>query len=52
MYRDRYGLEISEDILELLNLYGIDTIDKAKDIAPIYLHSFDYGSVKYWGEHT
>ena len=52
MYRDLYGREIGEDILELLRIYGLDTVDKAKTIAPIYLHTFDYGTVKYWGEHT
>ena len=52
MYRDLYGREIGEDILGLLRVYGLDTIDKAKVAAPIYLHAFDYGTVKYWGEHT
>ena len=49
MYRDLYGREIGADILNLLTVYGLETIEKAKVAAPIYLHSFDYGTVKYWG---
>lgn len=52
MYRDLYGLEIGETILKLLRKYDIDTIAKAEKICPIYLHSFDYGTVKYWANHT
>ena len=36
----------------MLRKYDIDTIEKAKAVCPIYLHSFDYGTVKYWGEHS
>lgn len=32
--------------------YNIETIDKAKEICPIYLHSFDYGTIKYWSANT
>lgn len=52
MYRDLYGLEIGETILEVLKKYGVETIEKAEMICPIYLHSFDYGTVKYWAEKT
>lgn len=52
MYRDLYNREIGEDILNLLKKYNIETIDKAKVICPIYLHSFDYGTIKYWGAKT
>ena len=52
MYRDLYNREIGEDILELLEKYNIETIDKAKASCLIYLHSFDYGTVKYWGNNT
>jgi glycerophosphoryl diester phosphodiesterase len=52
MYRDLYNREIGEDILNLLKKYGIETIEKARTVCPIYLHSFDYGTVKYWGGHT
>ena len=52
MYRNLYNREIGQDILELLEKYNIDTIDKAKAICPIYLHSFDYGTVKYWGDNS
>jgi len=52
MYRDLYGLEIGETILNVLRKYNIETIEKAQSICPIYLHSFDYGTVKYWAEHT
>ena len=52
MYRDLYNREIGEDILELLRKYNIDTIEKARVICPIYLHSFDYGTVTYWGDKT
>ena len=52
MYRDLYNREIGEDIIELLQKYGIDTIEKARTTCPIYLHSFDYETVKYWGDHS
>ena len=52
MYRDIYGLEIGETILQTLRKHGIDTIDASKVICPIYLHSFDYGTIKYWADHT
>lgn len=52
MYRDLYNREIGKDILELLAKYDIETIEKAQSICPIYLHSFDYGTVKYWGDNT
>lgn len=29
MYRDMYGIEIAETILQTLRKYGIDTIEKA-----------------------
>jgi hypothetical protein len=35
-----------------LKKYNIDTIDKAAALCPIYLHSFDYGTVKYWGDNS
>ncbi len=52
MYRDLYGMEIGKDILDLLKKYNIETIAKAEKLAPIYLHSFDLGTVKYWGNNT
>jgi glycerophosphoryl diester phosphodiesterase len=52
MYRDLYGIEIGKDILDILKKYNIETIEKSKSVAPIYLHSFDYGTVKYWGLNT
>jgi glycerophosphoryl diester phosphodiesterase len=52
MYRDLYGMEIGKDILDLLRKYGLETIAKAEKAAPIYLHSFDLGTVKYWGVNT
>ena len=52
MYRDLYGIEIGKDILDLLRKYNIETIEKAEKVAPIYLHSFDLGTVKYWGQNT
>ena len=52
MYRDLYGLEIGETILQTLKQYDIDTIEKCETVAPIYLHSFDYGTIKYWASHT
>lgn len=52
MYRDLYGMEIGKDILDLLRTYNIDTIAKAEKTALIYLHSFDFGTVKYWGLNT
>lgn len=52
MYRNLYNREIGKDILDLLKKYDIETIAKAEKICPIYLHSFDYGTVKYWGMNT
>lgn len=52
MYRDLYNIEISKTILDLLKQYDIHTIEKAAKICPIYLHSFDYGTVKYWAQNT
>lgn len=52
MYRNLYGLEVGETILNVLRKYNIDTIEKAEKICPIYLHSFDYGTVKYWASTT
>lgn len=52
LYRDLYGIEIAETILQTLRKYGIDTIDKAKTICPVYLHSFDFQSIIYWSEHS
>lgn len=52
MYRDLYGLEIGETILNVLRKYNISTIEQASKICPIYLHSFDYGTVKYWAENS
>jgi glycerophosphoryl diester phosphodiesterase len=52
MYRDMYGLEIGETILQTLRKYKLDTIENATKYCPIYLHSFDYGTVKYWASHT
>ena len=52
MYRDLYNIEISKTILDLLQQYDIHTINKAAKICPIYLHSFDYGTVKYWAQNT
>ena len=52
MYRDLYGLEISESILETLRKHNLSTISECEKRAPIYLHSFDYGSIKYWANHT
>lgn len=52
MYRDIYNIEISKTILDLLKKYDIHTIEKAAKICPIYLHSFDYGTIKYWAQNT
>lgn len=52
MYRDLYNMEIGKDILELLAKYGIETHEKAAKLAPIYLHSFDYGTVQYWAANS
>ena len=52
MYRDMYDLEIGETILQTLRRYHVDTIDEADKLCPIYLHSFDYGTVKYWAANT
>lgn len=52
MYRDLYNIEISKTILDLLQKYDIHTIDKAAKLCPIYLHSFDYGTVKYWAQNS
>lgn len=52
MYRDLYGLEIGETILNVLKKYNIDTVSNATNFCPIYLHSFDYGSIKYWSNNT
>jgi glycerophosphoryl diester phosphodiesterase len=52
MYRDLYGLEIGQTILELLQKVGLSTIDEANAKCPIWLHTFDYGTVKYWGVNT
>lgn len=52
MYRDLYGLEIGKTIIDLLAKYNVETIDKANKICPIYLHSFDYGTIKYWAANT
>ena len=38
--------------MELLEKYDIHTVEKASSKCLIYLHSFDYGTVKYWGNHT
>ena len=32
--------------------HQVDTIDSSKVICPIYLHSFDYGTIKYWAQNT
>lgn len=53
MYRELFNnREIGKDILDLLKKYDIETIAKAEKLAPIYLHSFDLGTVKYWGDNT
>lgn len=52
MYRDLYGLEIGETILNTLRKYKIDTVENATKYCPIYLHSFDYGTVKYWSANS
>ena len=52
MYRDLYGLEIGETILQTLRKYNVSTIEESEKVCPIYLHSFDYGTVKYWASHT
>ena len=52
MYRNLYDLEIGATILETLRKHGIDSIDAAEKICPIYLHSFDYGTIKYWAANT
>ena len=52
MYRNLYGLEIGETILETLKKHNISTIAEASKVCPIYLHSFDYGTVKYWAAHS
>lgn len=31
---------------------SIDTIQLASSKCPIYLHSFDYETVKYWAAHS
>lgn len=52
MYRDIYNIEIGQTVLELLKKYDIETIDKSAKICPIYLHSFNYGTVKYWSMNS
>eukprot|EP00919_Chromeraceae_sp_WS-2016_P013156 GHVR01030759.1.p1 GENE.GHVR01030759.1~~GHVR01030759.1.p1 ORF type:complete len:119 (+),score=1.30 GHVR01030759.1:402-758(+) len=52
MYRDLYGLEIGQTILEVLRKYGLENIANASINCPIYLHSFDYGTVKFWSKNT
>lgn len=52
MYRDMYGLEIGETILRTLEKYGLHTVENATKFCPIYLHSFDYGTVKYWAANS
>lgn len=52
MYRDLYGLEIGETILSVLRRNNLHTIQNASKYCPIYLHSFDYGTVKYWSNST
>lgn len=38
--------------MNVLKKFNIETIEKAEKICPIYLHSFDYGTVKYWADKT
>lgn len=52
MYRDMFGLEIGETILKTLEKYGMHTVENATKYCPIYLHSFDYTTVKYWAAHS
>ncbi len=52
IYRYIYNIVIGKTFIELLRKYKIDTIDKAAKTCPIYLHSFDYGTVKYWAQNT
>jgi hypothetical protein len=52
LYRDLYNIEIGQTVLELLKKYDLDTIEKATKACPIYLHTFDYGTVKYWSQNT
>jgi hypothetical protein len=35
-----------------LKKYDIHTIEKAAKVCPIYLHSFNYGTVKHWAMNT
>ena len=52
MYRDIYNIEIGQTVLQLLKKYDIETIDKSAKVCPIYLHSFNYGTVKYWSMNS
>jgi len=36
----------------VLKKYNISTIAESATKCPIYLHSFDYGTVKYWAAHS
>ena len=36
----------------MLKTYGLDSSEKAGKACPIYLHSFDYGTIKYWAANT
>ena len=52
MYRNLFGLEMGETILNTLRKYKLDTIENATKYCPIYLHSFDYQTIKYWANAT
>ena len=52
MYRDIYGLEIGETILSILRKNNLNSVPNATKLCPIYLHSFDFGTVKYWSANT
>jgi hypothetical protein len=52
MYRDIFQMEIGSTVLKVLRKYGLDNIKNATKYCPIYLHSFDFETVKYWSRNT
>lgn len=52
MYRDLYGVEVGEQILQTLRANGLDSIENAEHKCPVYLQSLDLSTVKYWAAHT
>jgi hypothetical protein len=52
MYRNLYNIEIGLTVLKVLAKYGLDDVKNASKYCPIYLHSFDFETVKYWARNT